>query len=489
MAIVVAGLLGLLVLAIGIALFAQRASFRAHRDLERTTRFDVLTGLPNRARLDETLTRVLDEGRQHQGSSDRIGAVILIELSRFDRVNETYGHEVGDGLMKAVTTQLRSAAAPDEQLFRLGGPQFVIIHPGLTDTVAAQRRATELREALTTPYRVGTDILKVVTEVGVAMIEPRHDDPSGVLHDAVIALQQANRSGSDHVIVYDRTMHAELSPASLDRRLREALERDEFWVLYLPVVALDNHELVGVEALLRWADPERGLVGPDEFLRHLDESGLIGPVGDWVVEQACRQNRLWQQAFPKRELLTTINVSPRQLGHPDFLSRVLSIIAATEADPSRICLEITEGTVMRDIESAWRTLLDAKEAGIKLALDDFGTGYSSLSYLQRFSLDILKIDRTFVSGVATSREDAAITQQLVAMAHALDIAPVAEGVDSAEQAQTLHGMGCDFAQGFYFSAPQPVTAIEAMLASGVVRPAAQATGIDWAGGGAKPEQF
>jgi diguanylate cyclase (GGDEF)-like protein len=486
MAIVVAGLLGLSIIAIGAALAGQRAAAQAHRALERTTRCDVLTGLPNRAWLEETLSHILDVGRE--SAAERIGAVILVELRHFEEVNDSYGHEVGDGLMIAVTGQLQRSITADEQLFRLGGPQFVIIDRGLTDTGPTQRRAAEFHEALATPFRIGTDILRIATEVGVAMIERHHEDPADVLHDAVVALQQANRKGPSSTVVFDRTMRAERSPASLDKRLREALEHDEFWVLYLPVVALDNNELVGVEALLRWADPERGLVGPDQFLRHLDESGLIGPVGDRVFEQACRQNRAWQQSFPARELLTTINVSPRQLSHPDFLSRVLAIIADTGADPSRICLEITEGTEMRDIESAWSTLLGAEEAGIKLALDDFGTGYSSLSYLQRFSLDVLKIDRTFVSGIATSREDAAITQQLVAMAHALDIAPVAEGVDSAQQAQALHGMGCDYAQGYYFSPPQPVTAIEAMLATGVVRPAEQASSIDW-GGGSPRESF
>jgi diguanylate cyclase (GGDEF)-like protein len=485
MVIVVIGLLVLSIIAIAVALTGQRAAAKAHDDLERTIRFDVLTGLPNRARLEETLTSVLNEGEE--GWPDRLGAVILVELSRFEVVNDTYGHEVGDGLMIAVTDQLHRSLEPAEQLFRLGGPQFVIINRAVTDTRPAERRAAEFHEVLGIPFRIGTDLLQVATEVGVAMIERRHDDPADVLHDAIIALQQANRSGRASTVVFDLSMRPELSPASSEKRLRQALEQEEFWVLYLPVVALDDNELVGVEALLRWADPERGLVSPDQFLRQLDDSGLIGPVGDWVFEQACGQNKAWQHAFPDRELLTTINVSPRQLAHPDFLSRVLAIIADTGADPARICLEITEGTVMRDIESAWGTLRDAKEAGLRLALDDFGTGYSSLSYLRRFSLDVLKIDRTFVSGIATSREDAAITQQLVAMAHALGIAPVAEGVDSAEQAQTLHGMGCDYAQGYYYSPPQPVTAIEAMLARGVVRPSDQATSIDWGGGGPRTE--
>jgi len=481
--IAVVALLVLSIAAIGFALTGQRAAGKAHEDLQRTMRFDVLTGLPNRARLQEALDGILAGARP--GSTDRLGAVVLVELTRFEVVNDTYGHEVGDGLLIAVTDQIQQALTGPEQLYRLGGPQFVVVSPGLTETRVAETRAGELQTALTVPFRIGTDLLRVATCSGVAMIESRHTDADDVLRDATVALQQAHRGGPSSTTVFDLSMRPERTMAHTEKRLREAIEQEQFELLYLPVVTLDDHELVGVEALLRWADPERGLVSPDQFLRQLEDSGLIVPVGDWVVRQACRQSRAWQLAFPDRELLTTINVSPRQLTHPDFMPTVMTNIEATGADPSRLCLEITEGTVMRNIDSAWGMLRDAKDAGIKLALDDFGTGYSSLAYLRRFSLDVLKIDRTFVSGIADRREDAAIAQQLVAMAHALGIAPVAEGVSTAEQAQTLHGMGCDFAQGFYFSPPQPVTAIDAMLAKGLVRPADQATGIDW-GGGARP---
>jgi diguanylate cyclase (GGDEF)-like protein len=485
--IAVVSLLVLSVVAIGVALMGQRAAAKAHQDLQRTTLFDVLTGLPDRARLQETLNALLDAGRDeaNRDATGRLGALLLIELTQFEVVNDTYGHEIGDGLLIAVIDQLQRALLDHEQLFRLGGPQFVIVNRSLTETTPAEARADELQAVLALPFRIGGDLLRVATCSGVAMVERRHGRADEVLRDLVIALQQAHRVGPSASVVFDQSMRPDLTAANTERRLRQALERNEFWLLYLPVVALDDHELVGVEALLRWADPERGLVSPDQFLSQLESTGLIGPVGDWVVQQACQQSRDWQLAFPDRELITTINVSPGQLALPDFMPNVMAAIDASGADPSRICLEITEGPAMHNIDSAWAILRDAKDAGIKLALDDFGTGYSSLAYLRRFSLDVLKIDRTFVVGIADSREDAAIAQQLVAMAHALGIAPVAEGVSTAEQAQTLHGMGCDFAQGFYFSAPQPVTAIDAMLAKGVVRPADQAPGIDW--GGRQPE--
>jgi diguanylate cyclase (GGDEF)-like protein len=477
--IVVVGLIVLSVVMVGIAVMAQRTASKAHADLDRTTRFDLLTGLPDRRQLEQAIDALL--APDPKGGARR-ATVILIELSRFEVVNDTYGREVGDGLLVAVADQLRAAIGPGERLFRPVGPQFVILTTALDDTRMAERRAAELTEVLAVPFRIGTDLVQVATRGGIAMVDSRHREAREVLHDAGVAVQQAQRDDSGRATVFDLSMRPSLSPSNTERRLREALERNEFWLLYLPVVTLDDNEIVGVEALLRWADPDRGLVAPDQFLPALEESGLIVPVGEWVLEQACRQNKLWHDAYPNRELLTTVNVSPQQLARPDFMERVLAIVSDTGSSPARLCLEMTEGSVMRDIDTAWGMLRDAKEADIKLALDDFGTGYSSLSYLRRFNLDVLKIDRSFVAGIADSREDAAITQQLVAMAHALDIAPVAEGVDSLAQAQTLHGMGCDFAQGYWFSPPQPVTAIDAYLASGVVRPASESAGIDWSGG-------
>jgi diguanylate cyclase (GGDEF)-like protein len=472
--ILVVGLILLSVIMVAVAVAAQRTAAKAHAELDRTTRFDLLTGLPDRHQLEAAIDGLL--GRPAAAT------VIVVELSRFEHVNDTYGREVGDGLLVAVADQLKAAVSEDEHLFRPGGPQFVVLATALADTRAAERRATELTESLAVPFRIATDLVQVVAKVGIVRVDDRHHEARDVLHDAEVAVQQADRDGSGRITVFDLSMRPSLTPSTTERRLREALERGEFWLLYLPVVTLDDHEIVGVEALLRWADPDRGLVTPDQFLPSLEASGLIVPVGEWVVEQACRQNRLWMDAFPQRELLTTVNVSPSQLARPDFLERVLAVVADTGIPPSRLCLEMTEGSVVRDIDTAWGMLRDAKDAGIKLALDDFGTGYSSLSYLRRMDLDVLKIDRTFVADIAVSREDAAITQQIVAMARALGIAPVAEGVDSPAQAQTLHGMGCDFAQGYLFSPPQPVTAIEAFLASGVVRPTGDSSGIDWSGG-------
>jgi diguanylate cyclase (GGDEF)-like protein len=479
--IAVAALVGLSIVMIVVAATAHRAAARSRAALDRTARFDVLTGLPSRSELVRALTRALDGS-----AGDRAGALVLVELHRFAAINDTYGHEVGDGLLVAAADQLTTALTGGEQLFRPSGPQFAVLSPALRDTTAAAQRAEDLRAALQVPFRIGDDHLRVTTAAGVAMIDRRVTDADQLLHEAGIALQHTHEEGRSGSVVFSLSMQPAATGSSAERRLREALERDEFWLLYLPVVALEDNELVGVEALLRWADPERGLVSPSEFLSMLDESGLIVPVGDWVIEQACRQNVAWQRAFPDRDLVTTINIAPRQLARADFMDRLLDTMSSTGAEPPRICLEITQGVMQREVESSWRMLRAAKDAGVKLALDDFGTGFSSLGYLRQFSLDVLKIDRTFVKDVATSREDAAVAQQLVALARSLELVPVAEGVDSAEQARTLHGMGCDFAQGYFFSPPQPVTAIDHLLTRRTVTPADQAPSIDWSGGGATP---
>ena len=480
MEIVVLALLALSIVMIAVAATGHRAASRAHADLDRTTRFDVLTGLPSRNELESRLAAILAD---HKG--DRRGALILIELTRFAAINDTYGHEVGDGLLVAAADQLGQALVEGEQLFRPSGPQFAIVNATTVESNAAERRADELQAALHVPFRIGNDHLQVSTTAGIAMIDRRATAPADLVHDATTALQHTHEAGASSSVVFALSMQPTATGSSAERRLREALEREEFWLLYLPVVALEDYELVGVEALLRWADPERGLVSPSEFLSMLDESGLIIPVGDWVIEQACRQNVAWQRAYPDRELVTTINMSPRQLTRPEFIDRLRDTIQSTGADPGRICLEITQGMMMRDIESSWGMLRAAKDAGVKLALDDFGTGSSSLGYLRHFNLDVLKIDRAFVKDVATSREDAAIAQQLVALAHALELAPVAEGVDSEEQAQTLHGLGCDFAQGYFFSPPQTVTAIDHLLTRRTVTPASDTSSIDWSGGAAQ----
>ena len=273
-------------------------------------------------------------------------------------------------------------------------------------------------------------------------------------------------------------MRARVNAHDAESRLRTALENNDFLIVYLPVVSISTSRIVGVEALLRWVDPSRGLVSPGEFFALLEKTDLLGPVGEFIFREACRHNREWQDRFPDHDLVSTINVSPVQLADPDFIPRLVGIIAETGADPSRLCLEITEGSMRQGLETIWYSLRTAKEAGLQLALDDFGTGYSSFDYIRKFTLDVLKIDRVFVERVADSKEDYAIVQQLVGLAHALDLVAIAEGVANADQADTLTSLNCDLAQGYFWSEPQPVDTITKLLERGTIRPGASQQ-IDW----------
>jgi diguanylate cyclase len=270
-------------------------------------------------------------------------------------------------------------------------------------------------------------------------------------------------------------MRARLGRSSPEARLREAIAQDEFSLMYLPVVEVGTNKIVGVEALLRWSDPSRGVVTPSEFLRTLDDSGLIVPLGRWILETACVQNKEWSARFPDLALVTTVNFSPRQLMQSDLGEMVRGVVEFTGVDPGRICLEITEGVPAATVEEAWSALRPVRELGIQLALDDFGMGYSSLEFLRQFQLDVLKIDRSLVAAAATSRTDAAIVEQMVNLAHALDIAPVAEGVSTKEEAGLLEGVRCDFAQGYWFSPPRTVQDMSTMLERGMVMPGATRT--------------
>lgn len=478
MRIAVIGLVAASVVAITYAALSTRAARRAARDLHRAATHDHLTGLPGRVDLDTTVNAQLERARK---AGTRI-AVLALELNRFASVNQIYGYEVGDALMIEAARQLSKARRPDEHLARYGGPQFIMVSPGVADSNAALRRAHELQKAVQVPYKIGTDDFRITAGVGVVSTDHGEKRGGDIVDDALVALREANDRGPGQVALFDLAMRERLAPLSSEHRLSEALERNEYWVLYLPVVALDTYEIVGIEALLRWGDPARGMVAPSDFLAGLDRTGLIVPVGAWVTREACTRTAAWSKRFPGRELVTTVNVSQRQLTAPDFLESVLSAISDAGIEPDRLCLEITAGALTRDTDRAWAVLRQAKDAGIKLALDDFGIGFSSLSNLRHFDLDVLKIDRTFIEGLGSERGDEAIVQQLVGLAHSLGIVPVAEGVETAEVAQVLQGMRCDFAQGYWFSEPQPADTIDKMLERGRIRPGVDGPGIDWSGG-------
>lgn len=465
------------VAAVAAAVVATRAAGRERQRLDALGRSDLLTGIANRAAFDEQLA-----ARLQRPGRDRI-SVLVLELQRLNAINDTYGHEVGDALLAEVAGHLRDAMRRDEVLARLGGAQFAVICPSTSTLAVARARAEELQTVVRAPFRIGRDTLRIVANVGFVVTDEHQSSPAEVLRDATAALLEADDRGPNSVVAFELSLRSRLVATSAEAKLREAFEKRQFWLLYMPVVSIVDESIVGVEALLRWADPERGLMGTAEFLHALEETGLIVPVGAWVIDEACRQSREWLDQMPDLDLTTTVNVSPSQLADERFVEDVLAPALARHRLPAdRLCLEITEAGSGRE-DATWPTLRMVKELGVQLALDDFGVGFASLTTIRSAQLDVIKIDPSFVQAITESREGLAIVQQIVGMAHSLGLTPVAEGVDHPDQAEALRGIGCDLAQGYHYGKPQPVDVMARMLKKRRVTPGGDSRqAIDWRGG-------
>jgi diguanylate cyclase (GGDEF)-like protein len=462
-----AGLLALaVIIPVGAIAFAVRRYYdtkHVREALDNLADRDGLTGLDNRRFLGEGFDDMLATARRRGG---RV-AVLFIDLNGFKTINDTYGHEVGDQLMVGVADRLTEAAGPEDVVVRYGGDEFVFFSPDATNGPTAERQAKRLIRVIETPFERGDEVLRVSASIGIAVTEDRCNRPDDVLRDADAALFQAKRRGPGSYAIYDRSMQDSITPSTAERRLNEALEEGEFRLYYQPIVSLWTRRMVGVQAQLRWDDPSRGTLGPQDFASALEETGLVVPVGNWIIDEVCRQTRHWQDLFPDRPALNTkVSVSPRQLAQSDFIANVRHSLQNTGAEADRICLEITEGALAHDVTTTWATLREAKALGVTLALDDFGTGLSSLTYLRRFSLDLLNLDQVFVDGLGRSREDETIVEHVIGMAKALGIVTVALGVSSEKQVDHLRSFNCDLAQGDYFSPPQPPAVIDELMARG-----------------------
>lgn len=415
--------------------------------------YDSLTGLPNRTLFTYRLAYALAKGKGSSGSV----ALLVLDLDRFKAINDALGHEVGDEVLVAVSGRLVAANGTAEVIARLGGDEFLVLFDGDDAEAEAEAFSERVLEALSAPITAGPGEVFITASIGIAYTSDRVTDATPLLSNADAAMYQAKKRGGGSVEVFGEAMRVRvLDRMNTEHSLHRALERSELKLFYQPVVEIKGSRAVGVEALLRWDHPDQGLVTPNRFIPVAEESGLIIPIGAWVLQEACRQLRRWQvKRYGGLQGAVEVNLSARQVDDPQIVATVEQILSETGLNPSYLTLEITESALMNDAAAALSVLRALKELGVTLAIDDFGTGYSSLSYLQRFPLDILKIDKTFVDELGIAPEGSEIISAVINLAHALGLQVIAEGVETELQLEELERLDCDFAQGYLFSRPVP----------------------------------
>jgi diguanylate cyclase (GGDEF)-like protein/PAS domain S-box-containing protein len=440
---------------------------RAEAALEHQAFHDALTGLPNRVLFMDRLTHALTRAARQGGT---VG-VLFLDLDRFKLINDSLGHGAGDALLVAVAARLQDCVRVEDTVARFGGDEFAILLADLDDVDATLRAAERIIQDLDAPFRLDGHDVVTAASIGISTGAPVHT-AADVLRDADAALYRAKAKGRGRYEVFDETMNAKaLERLELEADMRAALERGEFLVYYQPKVALDSGRVEGMEALVRWQHPTRGLISPVAFVPLAEETGLIRPLGQWVLEEACRQTRRWCEQAPDLGLVTSVNLSARQFQQPTLVEDVERALRVSGVSPKAIQLEITESVAMEDAETTIETLYRLKGLGVQLAIDDFGTGYSSLAYLKRFPVDALKIDRAFVSGIQVNGEDASIVNAVASLGHALNLSVVAEGIETAEESRHVHALGCEVGQGYYFAKPLAAADADAFVIESITHAA------------------
>jgi diguanylate cyclase (GGDEF)-like protein/PAS domain S-box-containing protein len=434
---------------------------RLEDELRHQAFHDSLTGLANRALFIDRLDHALSLRRRNA----RPLAVLFIDIDDFKTINDSLGHGEGDSILMSVAERLRGALRTGDTIARMGGDEFAVLVEDPPAASAPTDVADRLLAVLQAPFSHAGVELFVHASVGIAVVTSRTQTADELLRNADVSMYMAKTKGKNRVEVFEPSMHAAAQARlALKGDLERALERDEFFVLYQPVIDLSTLELVGVEALLRWRHPERGVVGPMDFIPVAEETGLIIGLGRWVLDRACRQARAWDALMPGRRLTMSVNVSGRQVAEPGFVDAVSRAITATGFEPARLVLEFTEGVLMQDTAATMATLRALKGLGVRLAIDDFGTGYSSLSYVRQFPIDILKIDRSFVASMGDGPDETALMHSILKLSETLHLETVAEGIEDAGQLAELQALGADFGQGFLFAKPLAPNEISAMLA-------------------------
>ncbi|MFW2373581.1 MAG: putative bifunctional diguanylate cyclase/phosphodiesterase [Gammaproteobacteria bacterium] len=444
---------------------------KSEEQIRRLAYYDSLTNLPNRRFYKELLVRSL----KYAGRYNKILAVLFIDLDGFKRINDTLGHETGDRLLQEVAIRLEHCIRNSDYLARqanedglntvsrIGGDEFIVLLNDVAHERDASRVSQRILEKVSEPFLLDTHKIHISASIGISHFPGDGDDAEVLLNNADIAMYQAKHKGKNNYQFYSSALSTDaMQRLLLEGELHKATKNEDFFLHYQPRVDINNNKITGMEALLRWEHPQHGLVSPAEFIPIAEETGLILPMGEWVLRQACTQIAEWQSQGVCQAPVA-VNISRRQFEHHDLYDVISGILEETACDPASLELEITESLVMNDVNSTIETLSKLRSRGIKIAMDDFGTGYSSLAILQEFPLDFLKIDRSFVKDITTSSGNQAIAAAIIAMSHSLNLKVIAEGVEREDQLEILREFGCDEIQGFLFSRPMPSNDCEAYL--------------------------
>jgi diguanylate cyclase (GGDEF)-like protein/PAS domain S-box-containing protein len=437
---------------------------RAEHQLQHDALHDGLTGLANRVLfIDRLACAVADVQRRAAPHF----SVIFFDLDRFKNVNDSLGHTVGDKLLLGIARRLEHFLRPGDTVARLGGDEFAILVHRVEGASGAIHVADRIQDILSMNFSIDGHDVMVTASIGIAHSSTGYTNPEEILRDADIAMYRAKAEGKARYEIFDRDMHqSAVALLTLETELRRSVQRGDFLMNYQPIVSLGHGRIVGFEGLVRWQHPERGIVMPANFIAIAEETGLIVPLGWWVLRESCKQTRLWQNQFPSDPpLWISVHMSGKLFRKPDMVDHLLGILEEAGLDPSNLRIEVTENVVMDHAELAIRNLMELRALGIQLSIDDFGTGYSSLSYLQRFHYDELKIDRSFVSQLGKPGESRAIVETILNLANNLGIGVVAEGIETADQVDRLRQMKCPHGQGYWFSRPLTVSAAEELIAS------------------------
>jgi diguanylate cyclase (GGDEF)-like protein/PAS domain S-box-containing protein len=434
--------------------------WRSEEAIRHNALHDPLTQLPNRALFLDRLAHVLAK-RDPRGPQ---AAVMFLDIDNFKLINDSLGHDAGDRLLKAIGPRLAGALRPSDTVARFGGDEFVVLCEEAGDGRDALVVADRLQRVLGEPYLLDGEEHFLTASIGVALATGRYEGPDDLMRDADAAMYRAKDRGRGECELFDDAMRNQvIGRLRMENAMRGVIEREELRVQYQPIVSLADGSVTGVEALMRWRHDGLGPVSPIEFIPIAEDTGLIVPLGAWMLEEVCRQAVRWEEELGVAPPPISVNLSPRQVAHAELVPTVARVLEESRVPASQLALEITESVLINEAESPWNTLHALKKLGVTLMLDDFGTGYSSLSYLKRFPVDVLKIDRSFVDGLGSEAEDSAIVKAVVGMARALELGVVAEGVETERQVECLRELGCERAQGFYFGRPAAAAQITPML--------------------------